>query len=87
MSQFEEFIEDSEEEFREFQENPDLWEELEDVSEDVLAPEVSFLIADFESGRFDYRKFLQLSTNHRKQFMDYITEHTSIQLSIREQTA
>lgn len=88
MSFFKKLIDDSEQEFQRLQENPDRWEEeYEDVSGEFLPPEVGYMISEFQAGRFDYEKFLQLSTEKRQQFLEYISEHFPIQMNIQEKTA
>lgn len=79
-----ELREESEQLHKELKEDPDKWEEFEDVSDEFLPPEVSHLVTDFKYGRFDYEDFFRLSSEHREMVRDYLREELDVELTLQK---
>ena len=79
-----ELREKSEQLHEELKEDPQRWEEFEEVSEEFLPPEVSHLVTDFEKGEFDYEDFFRLSSEHRQMVRDYLLEELNVELTLQK---
>lgn len=79
-----ELREESEQLHQELEEDPQRWEEFEEVSEEFLPPEVSHLVTDFKNGEFDYEDFFRLSSEHRQMVRDYLRDELDVELTLQK---
>ena len=82
MDILDELRQKSEKRFKELQDNPELWRKREDISQDIISPEVGHLVADFLAGDFNFQDFFKLSTSNREEFIYYLEEEFGIHFTL-----
>ncbi len=82
MDILDELRQKTEKRYQTLDKEPQKWEEREDISHELVAPEVGHLVAEFLAGEFNFQDFFQLSTTHREEFIEFLDEEYDIEFKL-----
>ncbi|GEM_PF-7083087 len=81
----EQLRERAEERMEKYVQDPSLLDDLPDVSDEFLSPEVGQLLAEWHAGNFDFRSLFRLSTENRQAFFQAVKEEWGVEINIEQE--